>query len=199
MRIGRGCEPCRRRHIRCSTDTRASICDPCARANRPCRLGPPFRFQSVRHVYQKSNRAASNLHLDWGPDQVWVKTPHRVTFVQDSSPWSHGDPGLESQGVAHPSVASLGSRVDVRRVDTPPVEITDAPTTPSMTGEQRTQTTTAISPTTGNVPSPLPPPAPALTTREAFLLRAYTQKIAPWVSDPGLRSGPRAEAVGRHL
>lgn len=75
MRIGRGCERCRVRHIRCTTRAGASACNACTRLGRVCRLDPPFRFKAVRHVYQKSNGIASKFELAWDPCQTWVNLP----------------------------------------------------------------------------------------------------------------------------
>ncbi|PYI29533.1 hypothetical protein BP00DRAFT_437610 [Aspergillus indologenus CBS 114.80] len=91
MRIGRGCERCRLRHIRCTTRAGASSCNACTRLGRACRLDPPFRFKSVRHVYQKSNGTASKFELAWDSQQTWVKVPHSLTFVQESSDDSDDD------------------------------------------------------------------------------------------------------------
>ncbi|PYH46450.1 uncharacterized protein BP01DRAFT_337793 [Aspergillus saccharolyticus JOP 1030-1] len=85
MRIGRGCERCRLRHIRCTTRAGASSCNACTRLGRACRLDPPFRFKSVRHVYQKSNGSASKFELAWDATQTWVRVPHCLTFVQECS------------------------------------------------------------------------------------------------------------------
>ncbi|RAL13250.1 uncharacterized protein BO97DRAFT_469953 [Aspergillus homomorphus CBS 101889] len=91
MRIGRGCERCRLRHIRCTTRAGASSCNACTRLGRACRLDPLFRFKTVRHVYQKNNGTASKFELVWNPQQTWVKVPHSLTFVQESSEDSDGD------------------------------------------------------------------------------------------------------------
>lgn len=80
MRIGRGCERCRVRHIRCTTRAGASACNACTRLGRVCRLDPPFRFKAVRHVYQKSNGIASKFELAWDPRQTWVDLPQSCTL-----------------------------------------------------------------------------------------------------------------------
>ncbi|PWY91783.1 hypothetical protein BO94DRAFT_533239 [Aspergillus sclerotioniger CBS 115572] len=91
MRIGRGCERCRLRHIRCTTRAGASACNACTRLGRVCRLDPPFRFKAVRHVFQKSNGIASKFELAWDPRQTWVDLPQSLTFVQESSDDSEAD------------------------------------------------------------------------------------------------------------
>ena len=75
MRIGRGCERCRLRHIRCTIQSGALSCDPCSNLGRTCRLDPAFRFKTVRHVYQKSEGTASKFTLEWDSAQTWVKVP----------------------------------------------------------------------------------------------------------------------------
>ncbi|THC96703.1 hypothetical protein EYZ11_003809 [Aspergillus tanneri] len=104
MRIGRGCEHCRLRHIRCNIRSGASSCDSCARLGRICRLDPLFRFKSVRHVYQKSQGAAARFELDWDSAQTWVKVPQSLTFVQESTEESIDGVGgaAESEDEEHP-------------------------------------------------------------------------------------------------
>lgn len=75
MRIGRGCERCRLRHIKCTIAEGASSCNECSRLSRACHLDPPFRFKTVRHVYQKSQGTASKFELEWDACQPWVKVP----------------------------------------------------------------------------------------------------------------------------
>ncbi|PWY68479.1 hypothetical protein BO70DRAFT_345048 [Aspergillus heteromorphus CBS 117.55] len=91
MRIGKGCERCRLRHIRCTTRTGASACNSCTRLGRACRLDPPFRFKAVDHVYHKSNGIASKFELAWDPRQTWVEFPQCLTFVQEQSDDSEAD------------------------------------------------------------------------------------------------------------
>lgn len=72
MRVGKGCERCRHRHIRCVIPPGASACTPCARLDHVCHLDPRFQFKTVRHVYQKSNGSATRFDLAWDKEQVWV-------------------------------------------------------------------------------------------------------------------------------
>ncbi|GFN20826.1 Zn(II)2Cys6 transcription factor [Aspergillus tubingensis] len=101
MRIGRGCERCRVRHIRCTTRAGASACNACTRLGRVCRLDPPFRFKAVRHVYQKSNGIASKFELAWDPCQTWVNLPQSLKFVQESSDESDEGNTTDAQPDAH--------------------------------------------------------------------------------------------------
>jgi hypothetical protein len=82
MRVGKGCERCRYRHIRCVIPPGASSCAPCARQGRVCQLDPPFHFKTVRHVYQKSSGTSARFDLEWNEDQVWVDTAQPGKFDQ---------------------------------------------------------------------------------------------------------------------
>lgn len=72
MRVGKGCDRCRYRHIRCIIPAGASACTPCARLGRVCHLDPRFQFKPVHHVYQKSNGSSARFDLVWDREQVWV-------------------------------------------------------------------------------------------------------------------------------
>jgi hypothetical protein len=238
MRIGRGCERCRHRHIRCTIRKGASSCNPCSRLGRVCRLDPPFRFRTVHHVYQKSHGTASKFDLVWDPHQTWVKTPAScmfilllhlvmddvimipVTFVlesaDDSAEWetdapqdSHDEAPPSEQipptpRAVFPDISSLLIPGPTRSYD----EVVgnhqlDVPVpTPSIPDETQLilPSSTAISPTVLNsivsplastgwtdptsAGSPISPRAinsPKLSSREAYLLRSFISKIAPWV------------------
>ncbi|KAE8309782.1 hypothetical protein BDV41DRAFT_567099 [Aspergillus transmontanensis] len=214
MRIGRGCERCRLRHIRCTTRAGASSCNACARLGRTCRLDPPFRFKTVRHVYQKSQGTASKFELEWDSAQTWVNVPRSLTFVQESAeesadgsisdapPEPQRDTQISSDGphtyipdpfVAHlPISGSLNPHDEA--VGLPHVE--PAISTPSIHDEHSTKATAIspgavndmISPLASNSTwSPMTPSTPrstsssTMTSREAFLLRSYINKISHWL------------------
>lgn len=81
MRVGKGCERCRHRHIRCVIPPGASACTPCTRLDRVCHLDPRFQFKTVRHVYQKSNGSAARFDLVWDDEQVWVDVEQPGEFL----------------------------------------------------------------------------------------------------------------------
>ncbi|KAB8238025.1 uncharacterized protein BDW43DRAFT_296989 [Aspergillus alliaceus] len=216
MRIGRGCERCRLRHIRCTTRTGASACNACTRLGRTCRLDPPFRFKSVRHVYQKSQGAASKFELEWDSRQTWVNVPRSLTFVQesaeestdgstsDAAPDPQGDHPFPPDGL-HPSISNhFSAHVPYSGPLNPLEEVPTIPqaeasiATPSVLDEQFSVKATAISPSaindrasplasTSTWASPVTPSTPrstsssTMTSREAFLLRSYINKISPWL------------------
>ncbi|KAB8263364.1 hypothetical protein BDV32DRAFT_4924 [Aspergillus pseudonomiae] len=214
MRIGRGCERCRLRHIRCTTRAGASSCNACARLGRTCRLDPPFRFKTVRHVYQKSQGTASKFELEWDSAQTWVNVPRSLTFVHESAEESAdgsvsdapNEPQAETQipGGSHtyipdPFVAHLPISGSLNPHDEaigiPHVE--PVISTPSIHDEQHSTKATAISPgavndmvsplASNSTWSPMTPSTPrstsssTMTSREAFLLRSYINKISHWL------------------
>jgi len=87
MRVGKGCERCRHRHIRCVVSPGASACASCTRLGRVCHLDPRFRFKTVHHVYQKSNGTAARYDLVWDDEQVWVdvEQPGKTDLFQNTS------------------------------------------------------------------------------------------------------------------
>lgn len=87
MRVGKGCERCRNRHIRCVVSPGASACASCARLGRVCHLDPRFQFKTVHHVYQKSNGTAARYDLVWDDEQVWVdvEQPGKTLHFQNIS------------------------------------------------------------------------------------------------------------------
>ncbi|KAA8650851.1 uncharacterized protein ATNIH1004_003540 [Aspergillus tanneri] len=230
MRIGRGCEHCRLRHIRCNIRSGASSCDSCARLGRICRLDPLFRFKSVRHVYQKSQGAAARFELDWDSAQTWVKVPQSLTFVQESTEESIDGVGgaAESEDEEHPPHKSAlepsfgalprSSHLPLSSLAGPPEVTGIIAAENSGTGEQPAASsamspqtiTSIISPpastsTLTGITSPTSPSTPRSTTaislsfREAFLLRLFIQKIAPWTDICDLRSHFSAEVPRRAL
>ncbi|KAF9893211.1 hypothetical protein FE257_011634 [Aspergillus nanangensis] len=42
-------------------------------------------WQTVRHVYQKSQGTASKFELEWDSAQTWVEVPTSLTFIQEST------------------------------------------------------------------------------------------------------------------
>ncbi|KAE8146861.1 hypothetical protein BDV25DRAFT_161639 [Aspergillus avenaceus] len=221
MRIGRGCERCRLRHIRCTTRAGASSCNACSRLGRVCRLDPPFRFKTVRHVYQKSHGTASKFELEWDSKQTWVNVPRSLTFVQESAEESTDgsisdaapeeptdQPSSDLPQPPFPEVfpAHLPFPGSLNPHDEPVVitQVDGSISTPSVHDDHLQNKATVISPNAINdIVSPLPsastwasPGTPStprstssstMSSREAFLLRSYINKISPWldVCDPG--------------
>ncbi|OJI98698.1 hypothetical protein ASPVEDRAFT_80336 [Aspergillus versicolor CBS 583.65] len=206
MRIGRGCERCRLRHIKCTIAEGASSCNECSRLSRPCHLDPPFRFKTVRHVYQKSQGTASKFELAWDACQPWVKVPQSLMFIEESAedPDSDGtsDPLRDNRpppnvlpAVPQPQFPSTPSP---REDTTQPSNQLIAQLAGSSPDERRTISSISISPKPASGPSPLPsistwgdfsPSLSSLsprqnstapmTTREAFLLRSFIQTLSP--------------------
>ncbi|KAL4921465.1 hypothetical protein BDW62DRAFT_174744 [Aspergillus aurantiobrunneus] len=208
MRIGRGCERCRLRHIKCTIAQGASSCNECTRLSRACRLDPPFRFKTVRHVYQKSHGTASKFELAWDIRQPWVKVPQSLMFIEESAedPDSDATPDvLRDNQLPLNGVPAVPQPV-LPNTPSPHEDITRtgnhghvlAQLAGSSPDERRTISSISISPKPASGPSPLPsvstwadfsPPTSSLsphqssttpmTTREASLLRTFIQTLSP--------------------
>ncbi|KAL4895177.1 hypothetical protein BDV59DRAFT_174597 [Aspergillus ambiguus] len=180
MRIGRGCERCRLRHIRCTIRTGASSCNACSHLGRICRLDPPFRFKTVRHVYQKSNGTASKFELEWNSGQTWVTVPKNLTFVHESEDSTDGgtsdtgsqpreEPKISPDPIAGsvPDVFSTLAQVPFPGSMSLPDEMTrlqpmgsSAASIASVPDSRHHSSSSAISPQALNGVSPLPPMSP---------------------------------------
>ncbi|KAJ5569501.1 uncharacterized protein N7459_008931 [Penicillium hispanicum] len=175
MRVGKGCERCRHRHIRCVIPAGASSCTPCSRLGRVCHLDPRFQFKAVHHVYQKSHGASSRYDLVWDEGQVWVDVSQPVAFVSEAED-SKSD-GLSQKSSLHtPNVALMLEDASDMQCETlpkrPPGEGLYGHLTPH-----------------GSVCSQIMPTlddGPTLSLREASLMRCFIQEIAPWadICDP---------------
>ncbi|KAL3452323.1 hypothetical protein BJX65DRAFT_177938 [Aspergillus insuetus] len=208
MRIGRGCERCRLRHIKCTVAKGAPSCNECTRLSRACRLDPPFRFKTVRHVYQKSQGTASKFELAWDDRQPWVKVPQSLMFVEESTDEPDSDVPPEAPIENPPAANNFLTTPHIHIPNTPsPLEhVTTTSnygrTLPPLPGsspdERRTISSVGISPKPVSGPSPLPSVSswadlspslsslspnlsapPAMTSREASLLRSFIQNYAP--------------------
>ncbi|KAL4882575.1 hypothetical protein BJY04DRAFT_206839 [Aspergillus karnatakaensis] len=207
MRIGRGCERCRLRHIKCTIAGGAASCNECSRLSRACRLDPPFRFKAVRHVYQKSQGTASKFELVWDKRQPWVEVPHSLMFVEESAEEPDSDAAPDVRETNHssnylpppppPLLPSTPSpHMGVSHASIPRHVIASLPG--SSPDDRRTASSISISPKPVSGPSPLPSvstwaglspslsslsprhgSAASMTTREASLLRSFIQNLAP--------------------
>ncbi|KAI9373035.1 hypothetical protein BJX61DRAFT_504980 [Aspergillus egyptiacus] len=205
MRIGRGCERCRLRHIKCTVTEGTKSCKECTRLSRVCRLDPPFRFKTVRHVYQKSQGTASRFELAWDARQPWVKVPQSLMFVEESADEPDSDalpePPSDNQLTTNTFPAPALNTYTTSSSPEVPRRSSDlgrllAPLS-SSSPDRRTISSINISPKPVSDPSPLPsastwadlspPPssfsphqeiAPFMTTREATLLRFFTHSLA---------------------
>ncbi|KAK1147816.1 hypothetical protein N8T08_000329 [Aspergillus melleus] len=208
MRIGRGC--------------------------RICRLDPPFRFKTVRHVYHKSQGTASRFELDWDSAQPWVEVPRSLTFVHESAEESAdgASDAPESQDDEHPPLenaperpsdvfsgppvflppATMGSPVENAVVDHPVASTASLPeehhATPSAISPHGIASMISPLPSTSawtSATSPTSPSTPrstssvSMNSREAFLLRLFIHKIAPWADICDLRSHFTTEVPRRAL
>jgi hypothetical protein len=183
MRIGRGCERCRLRHIKCTIGEGASSCNECSRLSRACRLDPPFRFKTVRHVYQKCQGSSSKFELAWSSRQPWVKVPQSrmfsirlrlyrsvliclVMFIEESAEDPDFDviPDVVRNNQLHSDGPSAVSQAQTPHTPSPREDMAHpgnhehllvqlAGTSP---GERRTISSISISPKPANGPSPLP-------------------------------------------
>ncbi|KAL4948142.1 hypothetical protein BDW69DRAFT_98158 [Aspergillus filifer] len=208
MRIGRGCERCRLRHIKCTIAEGASSCNECFRLSRACRLDPPFRFRTVRHVYQKSQGTASKFELAWDNRQPWVKVPQSLVFIEESAEDPDSDVAPDGFGDRPPPSHMISTVQQSLLPTTPsPREDISRPTNHghlvaqlagSSPDEQRTMSSISLSPKPASGPSPLASvstwadfspsfnslspsqgTASSMTTREASLLRSFIQTLSP--------------------
>ncbi|KAL4976905.1 hypothetical protein BDW66DRAFT_45815 [Aspergillus desertorum] len=156
MRIGRGCERCRLRHIKCTIGEGASSCNECTRLSRTCRLDPPFRFKTVRHVYQKSQGSSSKFELAWSSRQPWVKVPQSYPD-SDAMPNAPRKPHLPSDGASAVLQAQISSTPSPREDIAQPGnrEHLIVQLAGSSPDERRTVSSISISPRPVNGTSPL--------------------------------------------
>lgn len=182
MRVGKGCERCRHRHIRCVIPPGASSCAPCTRLGRICHLDPRFQFKAVHHVYQKSHGASARFDLNWDDEQVWVDVSRPVTFILETDDLNLDEPAEEIDN-ASPSC-------DLTKNKAPPLS--------SPLFQAATPDNLPIISPSSQVPALQYNPASAspfscqsdqdsaLSHREASLMRSFIQKIAPWadICDP---------------
>ncbi|KAJ5618362.1 hypothetical protein N7528_007005 [Penicillium herquei] len=179
MRVGKGCERCRHRHIRCIIPPGASACAPCTRLGRACHLDPRFQFKAVHHVYQKNQGNAARFDLNWDEEQVWVDVSSKpVTFVLETDGSSEGGEFESSEHISltppclpHTNQSAEGGGGFENR-----------PTTHSPLQISRPQRiSTSDSPYSSQSDQ-----GSTLSHREASLMRCFIQKIAPWadICDP---------------
>ncbi|OKP13785.1 hypothetical protein PENSUB_516 [Penicillium subrubescens] len=200
MRVGKGCERCRYRHIRCVIPPGASSCAPCARQSRVCQLDPPFHFKNVRQVYQKSSGISARFDLDWDEDQVWVNTSQPVTFVLESCDDVDGD---REQHVEETHVQDSHTPENETLTTMRPLSVEPSwyphnnggsgilaveHVSPGAAQSHSNETSPQQQITMGNSLSLSHPTdgPPSLSLREASLMRNFIQKIAPWadICDP---------------
>ncbi|KAJ5780086.1 hypothetical protein N7457_005246 [Penicillium paradoxum] len=192
MRVGKGCARCRHRHIRCVIPTGASSCTPCSRLGRVCHLDPRFQFKSVHHVHQRINGALALFKLDWKDDQVWVDVSQPVTFVLDAtdglvadlpSEWEEEN-GLESEQSPSTRRKTQGLHAHTTNQNHPHGQLYgDHP----HHGRQNSS------------PGQDPDDKSALSLREAFLVRHFIQKLAPWADICDVHSHFSTEVPKRAL
>ncbi|KAJ5732243.1 hypothetical protein N7493_003724 [Penicillium malachiteum] len=179
MRVCKGCERCRYRHIRCIIPPGASACAPCTRLGRDCRLDPRFQFKAVHHVYQKDKGTAARFDLNWDEEQVWVDVSSKpVTFV------------LETDGSSESGEFELSREAYLTPPHLPHIDqsvecggsFENRPTMHSPLQISRPQRISAIdSPFSSQSDQ-----GSTLSHREASLMRCFIQKIAPWVRIPSV-------------
>ncbi|KAL4814982.1 hypothetical protein BDW67DRAFT_80946 [Aspergillus spinulosporus] len=208
MRIGRGCERCRLRHIKCTIGEGASSCNECSRLSRACRLDPPFRFKTVRHVYQKCQGSSSKFELAWSSRQPWVKVPQSLMFIEESAedPDFDAIPDVVRNNQLQSDGASAISQTQIPHTPSPREDTAQAGNHEHLIAqlagtspdERRTISSISISPRPANGTSPLPSVSTwadfspslsslsprqnsisSMTTREASLLRSFIQTLAP--------------------
>ncbi|CAI7623923.1 unnamed protein product [Penicillium pancosmium] len=183
MRVGKGCERCRHRHIRCVIPPGASACTPCTRLDRVCHLDPRFQFKIVRHVYQKSNCSASRFDLVWDDEQVWVDVEQPVTFVDATC---DGPKTGEETQQPHAAILNGDDRVANPSLEEPSSINTEVPfpeEPPIHPDHRRDQLSLEDFPPY-HTSSPVRPPSDEYSTlslREASLMKRFIQNIAPWV------------------
>ncbi|OQE31815.1 hypothetical protein PENSTE_c001G09384 [Penicillium steckii] len=189
MRVGKGCERCRHRHIRCVVSPGASACASCTRLGRVCHLDPRFQFKTVHHVYQKSNGTAARYDLVWDDEQVWVDVEQPVSFVHELCDGSKADNVIQQapSSIENDPTAvfdSLTGQPGSTSAKSPVVEDTLI-----QQGHQPLQELSLSNLSHNQSSSPVSLPtddSPSLSLREASLMRCFIQKIAPWadICDP---------------
>ncbi|KAJ6059393.1 uncharacterized protein N7446_000045 [Penicillium canescens] len=194
MRVGKGCERCRTRHIRCVIPAGASACTPCSRLGRACHLDPRFQFKAVHHVYQKSNGAPARFDLAWDEEQVWVDVSRPATFVLETNDVLAGDEKNASPDEKDRSSTNIsehdrgGNRelymvdIDKARAGSPAIHEDES---------QQYPTSGPLSHPSGNEST--------LSLREASLMRYFIQKIAPWADICDVQSHFSTEVPRRAL
>jgi hypothetical protein len=70
--VAKGCNECRRRHIKCRFNAGSSACNNCLQSVLSCEQEPRYRFKEVDHVYQKEGKKRMRYDLSWEDSQVWV-------------------------------------------------------------------------------------------------------------------------------
>ncbi|KAJ5753331.1 uncharacterized protein N7511_007484 [Penicillium nucicola] len=187
MRVGKGCERCRTRHIRCVIPPGASACTPCSRLDRACHLDPRFQFKAVHHVYQKSKGAPARFELVWDEEQVWVDVSRPVTFVLETN-----DVITENDNSGESAFLSQYDRENLHELYMEDVDKTGAGRFAIHENRYRPN------PTSG----PLSLPSgdeQTLSLREASLMRYFIQKLAPWADICDLQSHFSTEVPRRAL
>ncbi|KAJ5973141.1 uncharacterized protein N7479_003059 [Penicillium vulpinum] len=196
MRVGKGCERCRHRHIRCVIPTGASTCTPCLRLGQACHLDPRFQFKPVHHVYQKNNGVPTRFELDWDKEQVWVDVSQPVTFVLETNDESAGnrDSALEQYNSPALEWASHG-RSGGTRASHSEDRYQPQARSPFYVNRSSQDSTTS----TNSQLSLLSDNGPTLTLREASLMRYFIQKLAPWADVCDIHSHFSTEVPRRAL
>ncbi|KAI9925313.1 hypothetical protein MW887_006241 [Aspergillus wentii] len=161
-------------------------------------LGSPVSLQDVTFVLEPVDEP-----VDWNPD---------LSLDEEQSSDAPAVPGGET--FAPP----LQPQRVLDEVELPPVDSTGIVSTPSMPDERQLATSSVISPSIQNcVASPLassswtgpgspwsafsprPISSPSLSPREAFLLRSFIHKIAPWADICDMQSHFTTEVPRRAL
>lgn len=159
--IRKGCRNCRRRHIKCVLPDGAAACEKCTDLGRRCELEPRFRFKDVRYVYQKEKDGSgrSKFVFAWDRRQAWMRVSNPISFVierWDAQEW------VDAQ-------SALGDESENPDVATSPVQQNHPSASPACSPDEQ-------------FPAGIPrDPHSHLSPREAFLLRSYIIKLAPWV------------------
>lgn len=195
MRVGKGCERCRHRHIRCVIPDGAPACTSCVRLGQVCHIDPRFQFKAVHHVYQKNNGNPARFDLEWDTEQVWVDVTRpgtrcvpflayaavgliliSVTFVLEASEGPRADARMAESGAFAPEKLSLlNTASEQEREDSASGIVPDGSRLQHRRREHHFEQATG-SPTALSIDV-----TPTLSLREASLMRWFIQRIAPWV------------------
>lgn len=198
MKPRSSCEVCRQRRRRCMVRPGAKRCDLCEAADKECYFGPKYRFQRAETVsYTPHNRVPPHRDQDRAPPRGRVirHATAPITPSEDETerdPVSHGDSIVDTPPSHAPSDIDDDCSIHtffppVGRLGVTPVTsiayLLDS--SPASSHESPIQLTDCAQSRPASLSAQKPLALARLTGREAYLMRIYTLKLAPSVSDIG--------------
>ncbi|KAF2721433.1 hypothetical protein K431DRAFT_268484 [Polychaeton citri CBS 116435] len=202
MRIGKGCQSCRIRHLKCVINEGQSRCGRCAEADRECNFDGKFRFKQVSHVDTTSQGIRSRTRLTHNEDQDWVTTEQPVSFVLEDGRAGQVPDLSQSESREHyttdvPLRSHTIATSQDRATDITSFQIEDLqPRCNELSSSSSPATISELQQRHGegphlrdwaHTPARARPPTSGgvplfhLSQREALLLQHFIVKLAPWV------------------